>query len=163
MTGIARLVAILIAIAQVSLAAGAQPAPAPQTRDASAFPLDETNIDALQEAFADRRVSCRQVVAHYLARIDAYDQRGPRLNAVVVVHPGIRDEADRLDTALRASGPTGPLHCVPMLVKDAFETAEMPTSFGSAAFKGLSVGLRRDRDRAVAACRGPRHREIHAR
>lgn len=104
------------------------------------FNANETNIDALQAAFGARAVTCRAVVERYTRRIDAYDKKGPALNAIVSVHPRPRDEADRLDAALRASGPVGPLHCVPLLVKDAFETMEMPTSYGSAAFKHFMSG-----------------------
>lgn len=121
--------------------------PAAQSIGSPAVSVDETSIDALQAAFAARRLTCRSVVEHYLQRIDAYDKRGPRLNAVVAVHPRILFEADRLDAALRGSGPAGPLHCVLVLVKDAFETAEMPTTFGSAAFRNYLSG----RDATVVA------------
>ncbi len=99
------------------------------------FSLDETSVEALQRALAARQVTCRAVVEHYLARIEAYDKRGPALNAIVTVHPRARTEADRLDAQLVATGLAGPLHCVPVLVKDAFDTAEMPTTYGSAAFR----------------------------
>lgn len=109
------------------------------------FDVNETSIEALQAAFAARTVTCRAVVDHYTRRIDAYDKKGPALNAIVSMHPRVREEADRLDAALKASGPVGPLHCVPVLVKDAFETMEMPTTYGSAAFKHFMSG----RDAAV--------------
>lgn len=102
-----------------------------------AFMLDEVSIDSLQGALAAGRVTCRAVVEHYLSRIDAYDQRGPALNAIVNVNVNVRAEADRLDSALRAGGPVGPLHCVPVLVKDQFETNDLPTTYGSRTFKGF--------------------------
>ena len=102
---------------------------------ATAVNLNETSIDALQEALRARRVTCRTVVDHYLRRIEAYDQRGPALNAIVTVNTRAAAEADRLDTVLRTSGIVGPLHCVPALVKDAFETSDIRTTYGSAAFK----------------------------
>ncbi len=104
---------------------------------ASTVDLNEISIDALQEALRARRVTCRAVVDHYLQRIDAYDTRGPALNAIVNLNARAHAEADRLDAALRAAGPVGPLHCVPVLVKDQFETADMPTTYGSAAFKAF--------------------------
>ena len=80
-------------------------------------------------------MTCRTVVDHYLRRIEAYDQRGPALNAIVTINARAAAEADRLDTALRTSGLVGPLHCVPALGKDAFETSDIRTTYGSAAFK----------------------------
>jgi amidase len=57
------------------------------------------------------------------------------LNAVQSINPKAVAEADRLDAAFTASGPVGPLHCVPILVKDQLETSDMPTTYGSAVFK----------------------------
>ena len=74
-------------------------------------------------------------MALYLKRIEAFDDVGPGLNAVQTVSPHALAEADRLDTAFKASGLTGPLHCVPVLVKDQVETRGMPTTFGSLVFK----------------------------
>ena len=99
------------------------------------FDLNQTTIDDLHAALRSRRVTCRSVVEHYLRRIDAYDQRGPALNALVTVNPRAVAEAERLDASQQDSVPLRPLHCVPVLVKDAFDTADMRTTYGSAAFK----------------------------
>lgn len=99
------------------------------------YSLSERSIDDLQAALRAGQVTCRRVIEYYLARIDAYDKRGPALNAVVTVNAGATAEADRLDAAFRSSGPAGPLHCVPVLVKDAFETSDIRTTYGSAAFQ----------------------------
>jgi len=93
----------------------------------------EKTIDELQRAMTAREVTSRQLVDAYLARIDAYDKQGPTLNAIAALNPRAREAADRLD-AERASGKVrGPLHGIPVLVKDNYETVEMPTTAGSIA------------------------------
>ncbi len=79
-------------------------------------------------------ITCRQVVQGYIDRIEAFDQTGPRLNAVQHLNERALEEADALDAALRADGMVGPLHCIPVLLKDQVETADMPTTYGSALF-----------------------------
>ena len=93
----------------------------------------EKSIDELQRAMTDGKVTARQLVDIYLARIEAYDQRGPALNAVMFVNPGARATADALDAERAKQGPRGPLHGIPILVKDNYETIEMPTTAGSIA------------------------------
>jgi len=100
-----------------------------------AFRLLEASIADIHAAFRANRLTCRALVDGYLRRIEAYDQTGPRLNAVQTINPRAREEADRLDAAFRASGPVGPLHCIPVLVKDQVETSDMPTTYGSILFK----------------------------
>jgi amidase len=73
----------------------------------------------------------RGLVDSYLARIQAYDQAGPRLNAIVTFNPRARDEADALDLERVEKGVRGPLHGIPVLIKDNYDTADMPTSGGS--------------------------------
>jgi Asp-tRNA(Asn)/Glu-tRNA(Gln) amidotransferase A subunit family amidase len=75
------------------------------------------------------------LVAGYLKRIASYDKSGPFLNALQFVNPNALQEADRLEATFKASGPVGPLHCIPVLVKDQLETADMPTTYGSSVFK----------------------------
>ncbi len=98
------------------------------------FEAFEATIDDIRSALGSGQVTCRDVVQQYLARIEAYNQKGPALNAVVTVNPRALEEADRLDREGR-SGTRGPLHCVPVLVKDQFETSDMRTTYGSAVFK----------------------------
>ena len=123
------IVALSVTIGAASAAAQAQVPPA------SAFRLLEATIDDIHAAFRANRLTCRALVDGYLRRIEAYDQAGPRLNAVQTVNPRARQEADRLDAAFRASGMTGPFHCIPVLVKDQVETSDMPTTYGSILFK----------------------------
>ena len=125
-------VAALVCVGLPGVPASGQrkPDPAPQL---SAFDVMETSIDDLQRAMADGKVTARQLVDIYLARIEAYDKRGPALNAVMVVNPDARAAADALDAERAAKGPRGPLHGIPILVKDNYETIEMPTTAGSIA------------------------------
>jgi Asp-tRNA(Asn)/Glu-tRNA(Gln) amidotransferase A subunit family amidase len=104
------------------------------------FTLEETTIAQIEGALRARTITCRALVEQYLARIDAYDKNGPSLNAIVAVNPRALTIADDLDRRLAASGPVGPLHCVPALAKDNFETADMPTTAGSLSLKGMMTG-----------------------
>ncbi len=97
----------------------------------------EASISDLQQAFQSRQITCRAVVQFYLDRIQAYDKTGPALNAVQTINSAALAEADGLDSTLRTSGSTGPLHCVPVLVKDQVETSNMPTTYGSILFKNF--------------------------
>lgn len=110
-----------------------------QTKTTSATPppfhLLEATIDDVHAALRSGGTTCRDLVQLYIKRISAYDKSGPSLNAVQVVNPRALQEADRLDAAFKASGPVGKLHCIPVLVKDQLETADMATTYGSAAFK----------------------------
>ena len=101
------------------------------------FPLIEATIDDVQAALTARRITCRALVGQYLARIEAYNRRGPNLNAVETINTRALAEADQLDAAMAGSAPRGPLHCIPMLVKDELDAAGVETTYGSAAFKGF--------------------------
>ena len=101
------------------------------------FQVVETTIADVHAALRDKRLTCRALVDAYLARIDAYDKKGPALNAIVAVNPRAREEAAALDARFVATGPMGPLHCVPMLVKDNFETIGLPSANGSLALEGF--------------------------
>jgi amidase len=106
-----------------------------QVSQQRSFDVIEATIDDVQMALRSKRITCRDLVNGYIARIAAYDKTGPSLNAVQTINPSAATEADRLDAAFLASGPVGPLHCVPILVKDQVETSDMPTTYGSAVFK----------------------------
>jgi len=108
---------------------------APTVALAQDFELLETTIDEVHRALAEGRLTCRELVRGYLDRIAAFDGTGPRLNTIQYLNPRALAQADSLDALHAASGPVGPLHCVPVLLKDQVETADMPTSFGSALFQ----------------------------
>lgn len=104
----------------------------------AAFDVVETTIDEVQAALRSGRITCRGLTQLYLARIQNYDKAGPRLNAVQTVNPRAFQDADRLDAALKASGPVGPLHCVPVLVKDQVDTSDMATTHGFVGFRNFT-------------------------
>src|SRR5215468_2501194 len=107
--------------------------------EASSFRLmwtQEATIADILAAFKAKELTCRQLVQMYLDRIEAYDRKGPALNAIVMVNPNALAAADALDTKFAQSGSMGPLHCVPVIVKDNFDTVDMPTSAGSLSLKG---------------------------
>jgi amidase len=97
------------------------------------FEVHEQSIVDLQAAQTAGRVTSRGLVDSYLARIQAYDQAGPRLNSIVLLNPRAREEAEALDRERAAKGPRGPLHGIPILVKDNYDTSDMPTSGGALA------------------------------
>jgi amidase len=100
------------------------------------FRLQEATIESIHSAFTAGRLSCTRLVQAYLDRVKAYDQAGPKLNAVQNVNPGALKQAAEIDARLQSTGTlTGPLHCIPVLVKDQFDTNFMPTTYGSALFK----------------------------
>ena len=99
----------------------------------TAFDVTEKSIEDLQKAMQDKQVTSRALVELYLARVEAYDQRGPALNAIVAINPHAREDADKLDRERASTGSRGPLHGVPVLVKDNYETVDMPTTAGSIA------------------------------
>lgn len=104
------------------------------------FRVEETTIAQIHSAFRSGRLTCHALVAEYLRRIDAYDKKGPAINAIVIVNPEALRTADSLDTRFKREELTGPLHCVPMIVKDNFETRDLPTTAGSLAFQGFVSG-----------------------
>ena len=113
------------------------PAAEHQTGAAAPFRVDEATIAGVHAAMNAHTLTCHALVAAYLARIDAYDKTGPALNAIVVVNPNALAEADALDARFRRSGLTGPLHCVPAIVKDNYETIGLQSADGSLALKGF--------------------------
>jgi Asp-tRNA(Asn)/Glu-tRNA(Gln) amidotransferase A subunit family amidase len=102
------------------------------------FDVVETTIDDVHAALRAGRLTCHELVELYLQRIRAYDKSGPALNAVQTVNQHAVEEADRLDATFRASGPVGPLHCIPVLVKDQIDTSDLPTTHGFAGFRDFT-------------------------
>jgi len=125
------------------------PAPAPAVIDFKKdFELDEISIDDVQKAFQSGQYSSRSLTEKYLARIQEIDKAGPRVNSVIEVNPDALQIADALDQERKAKGPRGPLHGVPVLIKDNIDTGDrMSTSAGSLAL----VGSHAPNDAFVAA------------
>ncbi len=104
------------------------------------FNVVETTIGDIHAAYRDGTLTARGLVQIYLDRIEAYDQKGPAINALISLNADALDEADRLDAAFKASGPVGPLHGIPVVMKDQGDVKDMPTTIGSVLFKDYMPG-----------------------
>src|SRR3954467_15221014 len=102
---------------------------------AMAFNIFETTIDQVHAAYQSGALTCRQLVQLYLDRIEAYDKKGPAINAIISLNPDALKEGDRLDAAFKNSGVVGPLHGIPIIMKDQGDATPMPTTLGSLLFK----------------------------
>jgi Asp-tRNA(Asn)/Glu-tRNA(Gln) amidotransferase A subunit family amidase len=122
-----------MALVMATMAPAVQAAPQPPGR----IEVAEASIPQLQAALASGALISRQLVLAYLARIAAYDQIGPSLNSIVTLNPAALAQADALDKERASKGPRGPLHGIPVLVKDNFDTLDMPTSGGALALATL--------------------------
>ena len=133
-----RRAALLSAMTLAASCALLRPAPL-GAQGARAFRVEETTIADVHDAMRANRLSCRQLVQAYLRRIDAYDKKGPAINAITVVNPDALAIADSLDKRLAATKQlVGPLHCIPMIVKDNFQTTGLQTAAGNIALKGYT-------------------------
>ncbi|KQZ01461.1 hypothetical protein ASD45_11825 [Pseudolabrys sp. Root1462] len=106
----------------------------------AAFNVVEATIADIHAAFEAGTLTARQLVETYLARIAAYDKQGPAINAVIALNDKALDEADRLDARFKAQGMTGPLHGIPLLIKDQIDVDGMATTMGSLLFKDFRPG-----------------------
>jgi amidase len=112
-------------------------APIPQAASTSGFELEETTIPDLQQAMSSGKYTARSITEKYLARIDQIDKHGPTLNSIIEVNPDALDIADSLDKERHEKGPRGPMHGIPVLIKDNIDTADkMMTTAGSLALVG---------------------------
>ena len=111
-------------------AAGCGGAPA---EDAAGFDVMEQSVRGLTGALERGEVTSVELIDAYLARIAAFDQQGPTINAMVTINPNARDVAQRLDQERTEGRIRGVLHGIPVLVKDNYDTADMPTSAGTLA------------------------------
>jgi amidase len=101
------------------------------------FEVEEAGIDALQAAMKDGRLTARALAQAYLDRIDRMDRQGPTLRSMLDINPEALDAADGLDAERRAKGARGPLHGIPILLKDNVDTHDrMTTTAGSLALEG---------------------------
>ena len=107
---------------------------------ANDFDLEETNIADLQAGMHSGKFAARTITEKYLARIDALDRRGPSVNSVIEINPSALELAEASDKERRAKGARGPLHGIPILIKDNIDTADkMQTTAGSLALLGSKV------------------------
>jgi amidase len=121
---------IIVAIALVFIAAPAAQAPPP-------FDVQEATITQIHDAMKAGRLSCRALVEQYLRRIDTFDKNGPAINAIVITNPDALKQADAMDQRFKPGGLSGPLHCIPAIVKDNFETIGLQSANGSLALAGF--------------------------
>src|SRR3954469_4205976 len=123
---------LLIAAALCAGAAAAAQSPAPQR-----FDLEEATIAVLQQRMQSGQETSRSLVDKYLARIEALDRSGPALHSVLEVNPDARTIADQLDAERKSGRTRGPMHGIPILIKDNIATADrMMTTAGSLALAG---------------------------
>ena len=100
------------------------------------FEIEEATIAEIHRAMEAGQLTAQGLVEAYIARIEAYDKEGASLNAIIVVNPNARTRAAELDAAFARSGPTGPLHGIPVIVKDNYDTFDLPTTAGSLSLEG---------------------------
>ena len=112
----------------------------PSPVEGQGFEILEATIDDIRQALGDGRLTCVELVQGYLDRIEQFDRQGPALHAVQTVNPQALQRAGELDRIHAADGPVGPLHCIPVLVKDQVEVAGMATTYGSALFEDFDSG-----------------------
>lgn len=122
--------AVALAVAWTALPHAQQPPPQP-------FQVEEATIAQVHAAMQAGRLTCHQLVDDYLRRIATYDKNGPAINAIIEVNPDALQEADDLDRRFKQGGFVGPLHCVPMIVKDNYQTIGLQSAAGSLSLKGF--------------------------
>ena len=141
------LAAVFVAACSNGAPTSAPPA-TPSAPIAPAFDLDEIDIAELQRRMDSGRETSRSLAEKYIARIEAIDRNGPTLRSVIEVNPDAIVEADRLDAERKAGRLRGPLHGIPILIKDNIATGDrMQTTAGSLALAGMPA----PRDAFVAA------------
>jgi amidase len=100
------------------------------------FHLMEASMTDIHAAMQAGTLTCHTLVRQYLDRIEAYDKQGPTVNAMVYVNPRALQQADAMDQEFKRTRKLKPLACIPVVLKDNFETADMPTTVGSILLKG---------------------------
>jgi Asp-tRNA(Asn)/Glu-tRNA(Gln) amidotransferase A subunit family amidase len=108
---------------------------APGFGQSQGFDVMEATIEGIHDAYSSGSLTSRQLVQMYLDRIEAYDQKGPQINSIITINPKALEDAGRLDAAFRSSGLVGPLHGIPVILKDQIDTQGMPTTLGSVLMK----------------------------
>ena len=121
-----RTAAVLAVLTGLAMGCGAAP-----DGPRSDFDVAEKSVGELSAAMADGTVTAVDLVGAYLDRIEAYDQRGPALNAMIAINPRAAEVAAERDAERAAGNVRGPLHGIPVVVKDNYDTADMPTTAGT--------------------------------
>jgi len=101
------------------------------------YSVEESTIAEIHRSFESGEITSEELVDRYLERIEQFDRNGPELNSIRTVNDAARERAQELDDRFDSSGDfVGPLHGIPVVVKDHIETTDMPTTYGSEAFEG---------------------------
>jgi amidase len=100
------------------------------------FNLMETSIADIHKAMQAGTLTCHDLVQQYLDRIHAYDQQGPAIDSMLYINPASLQQADVFDQEFRRTHQLKPLGCIPVVLKDNFDTADMPTTAGAVTLKG---------------------------
>ena len=142
------LAGVATALPSLPLVAGAAASGPPEAQARlKAFELDEITVAGLQQAMQSGWLTARTIAEKYLARNEDADKHGPGVNSIIETNPDALDIAEELDRERKARGPRGPLHGIPVLIKDNIATRDrMMTTAGSLAL----VGARAPRDSFVA-------------
>lgn len=102
------------------------------------FDVFEMSIPELQSAMASGETTSRELVKQYLERIKAFDRKGPELHTMLYINPDALEQATALDRERTSSGARGPLHGIPVVLKDNYDTRDMPTTAGIVALAGFT-------------------------
>src|SRR6202049_1850757 len=100
------------------------------------FHLIEASIADIHQAMLAGTLTCHDLVQQYLDRIRAYDQEGPAINSMLYINPASLERADAMDQEFKRTHKLKPLGCIPIVLKDNFDTVDMPTTAGSLTLKG---------------------------
>ena len=103
---------------------------------AATFNLQETTVVDINAAFDAGALTSEQLTQLYLNRIDAYDNNGPNINSLITINPNALKIAAALDKERQSTGPRSPLHGIPVILKDNYDTFDLPTTGGSIALAG---------------------------
>lgn len=99
--------------------------------------MRELTIAKAHQLMQEKKLTAVELVEYYLDRINKFDKQGPKLNAIILINPNAVQEAKKLDEKLATTGFVGPLHGIPVILKDNCETYDMPTTAGAIALKGF--------------------------
>jgi len=119
--------ALLVGLASLSFLQGAS---------AATIDLPNATIEDIQTAYKSGTLSAEKLTQLYLKRIEAYDKQGPKINAVILLNPNALQEAKALDAERKSKGLRSPLHGIPIVLKDNFDTFDLQTTAGSSLLKG---------------------------
>lgn len=100
------------------------------------FGLEAATIDSINDAFDSGELTSEKLTQLYLDRINAYDDNGPKINSIIALNPNALKTAAELDRERQLTGPRSPLHGIPILLKDNYDTFDLPTTAGSVLLKG---------------------------